>query len=372
MLFRSHFPFIVAFAYTRDESNHMADILLPEATDLESTQLIRMGGTKFIEQFWNYEGFGLRQKMVEPEGDQKDMSDIATELARRTGLLEKYNKAINRGAAGVALSGENYDFSLDVERPYESEEIWDAVCKSASAELSEGKEVHGLDWFKQEGFMFKPFPLLNWYLTPTMEDRGLRYELPYQERLMREGVQLGNRLHEHNIHWWDFQLTEYQALPKWKDFPAIWEENAAGEGETLEDYPFWLLTARSMQYAWGANVGIQMIREVAQNIAGHAGVIINTERAREMGIAEGDLVEIRSSLRATTGHAVLRHGIRPDTPLVLGQFDHWVTPFAKDLELPSLNSVTSLALSLTDSTGSTADRARVRLSKGAGPKRRET
>ncbi len=42
-------PFMVAFAYTLDESNYMADILLPDATDLESTQLIRMGGTKFVE-----------------------------------------------------------------------------------------------------------------------------------------------------------------------------------------------------------------------------------------------------------------------------------------------------------------------------------
>ena len=365
----SHFPFIVAFAYTRDESNHMADILLPEATDLESTQLIRMGGTKFIEQFWNYEGFGLRQKMVEPEGDQKDMSDIATELARRTGLLEKYNKAINRGAAGVPLSGENYDFSLDVEHPHSSEEVWDAVCKGASAELTKGEEVHGLDWFKEKGFMFKPFPLLNWYLTPTMEDRGLRYELPYQERLLREGVQLGNRLHEHDIHWWDFQLTEYQALPKWKDFPAIWEKNATNEGETLEDYPFWLLTARSMQYAWGANVGIQMIREVAQNIAGHTGVIINTERARELGIAEGDLVEIRSALRATTGHAVLRHGIRPDTLLMLGQFDHWATPLAKDFHMPSLNTITPMSLKLTDATGSSADIVRVGVTRLEGETR---
>ena len=30
---------------------------------------------------------------------------VATELAKRTGLLEGYNAAINRGAAGVSHSG---------------------------------------------------------------------------------------------------------------------------------------------------------------------------------------------------------------------------------------------------------------------------
>ena len=66
---------------------------------------------------------------------------------------------------------------------------------------------------------------------------------------------------------------------------------------------------------------------------------------------------------ATEGFAVLREGIRPDTVLMIGQFDHWATPYAKDLNLPSLNSVTSLALSLTDSTGSSADLARIRIRK---------
>jgi phenylacetyl-CoA:acceptor oxidoreductase len=40
------FPFIAAFAYTQDETNWYADLLLPEATDLESLQLYRVGGTK--------------------------------------------------------------------------------------------------------------------------------------------------------------------------------------------------------------------------------------------------------------------------------------------------------------------------------------
>jgi phenylacetyl-CoA:acceptor oxidoreductase len=69
----------------------------------------------------------------------------------------------------------------------------------------------------------------------------------------------------------------------------------------------------------------------------------------------------------TRGRAVLRQGIRPDTVLMIGQFDHWATPVAKDLKLPSLNSLTPLALSLTDATGSGADLVRVRLSKDTGP-----
>lgn len=82
-----------------------------------------------------------------------------------------------------------------------------------------------------------------------------------------------------------------------------------------------------------------------------------------MGLREGDRVEIQSVAGITRGKAVLREGIRPDTILMIGQFDHWATPYAKDLDLPSLNSVTSLSLSLTDATGSSADLARVSIRK---------
>jgi phenylacetyl-CoA:acceptor oxidoreductase len=98
-------------------------------------------------------------------------------------------------------------------------------------------------------------------------------------------------------------------------------------------------------------------------------VIINTEAARRLGIAEGDPVVIESVAGATEGHAVLRQGIRPDTVLMIGQFDHWATPFAKEFHRASLNSVTPLALSLTDATGSGADLVRVKVAKGRGARR---
>jgi phenylacetyl-CoA:acceptor oxidoreductase len=132
----------------------------------------------------------------------------------------------------------------------------------------------------------------------------------------------------------------------------------------------WALTARSMQYSWGANVGIPMINEVALNVAGHKGVIINRATAARLGVGDGDAVVIESLWAATRGRAVVREGIRPDTVLMIGQFDHWATPFAKDLKLPSLNTVQPLALELTDATGSTADIARVRVRKEGRPRRR--
>ena len=357
----ARFPFMVAFAFTRDETNHFADVLLPDALDLESLQLIRIGGTKFIEQFWDHEGFALRQPAGSLRGEAGDLTDIATALAERTGLLGPYNAAINKGALGVPLK----DFSLETTRVYKCEEIWDAACKAASAELSDGAEAHGLEWWKERGFATRPFPRTSWYLFPTLAAQGLRFEMPYQERLARIGAELEKRLHEKGMSWWDKQLAEYQALPVWKDFPGEWEAALVAMGGKSEDFPFWLLTSRSMQYAWGANVGMQMIKEVADNIAGHRGVIINTGKAETLGIREGQWVEIATPQASVRARAVLRQGIRPDTLLLLGQFGHWATPVAKDFGMPSMNKLAQMSVALTDATGSGADIVRVSVRKAA-------
>ncbi len=362
----ARFPFTVCFAYTLDETNHMADVLLPDCTDLEGLQLIRVGGSKYIEQFWEHQGFALRDPAAKPMGEARDFTWIATELARRTGLLEKYNTAINKGAAGVRLYGEGWDHSLAPDRAHSVEEIWDAECRAASAELTGGQAHDGLDWFREHGFRTKPFPKSRWYLYPAIKAKGLRFELPYQERLKRIGAELGARLHEAGITWWDKQLKEYEPLPHYQDLPGMWEQALEHASDvTIGDYPFWLLTARSMQYSWGSNVAIQMIREVAANIAGHGGVVMNPEAARRLGVDEGARVRVASPTGWTEAAVILRQGIRPDTLLMIGQFGHWKTPFASTDAPPSMNALTPMLLELTDATGSGADLVRVRVEKVA-------
>jgi len=358
------FPFTVAFAYTLDETNHYADLLLPEAMDMESTQLVRVGGTHFQENFWDQQGWALRQPVVAPCGETRDFTELATELAQRTGLLADYNRMLNAGAAGLPLRSASHDFSLDESRAHSVDEVWDAVCRAASVEVTDGAAQDGLAWFKQHGLRVRMFSTLSWYLYPRMLDLGLRFELPYQERILRTGQQLSNRLHEQGIHWWDRQLDEYAALPDWKDIGRLWDDVYRNSfSADPARYPFWLITARSMQYAWGGNVSIQMIREVAGNVAGHDGIIINGGRAGELKIGEGDLIEVSSPIGSVRGRAVLRQGIRPDTILMLAQFGHWKTPYAKDFGTPSLNALVPMSVDLMDGGGSSNDAVKVAVAR---------
>jgi phenylacetyl-CoA:acceptor oxidoreductase len=85
-----------------------------------------------------------------------------------------------------------------------------------------------------------------------------------------------------------------------------------------------------------------------------------------MGIEDGDRIEVRSPLNATEGRVVLREGIRPDTLLIIGQFEHWATPYAKDFDAPSMNALVPMLLDLTDATGSAADLVKVKVTRLRG------
>jgi len=358
-------PFTVCFGYTHDETNWFADVVLPESPDTESLQLIRVGGAQFIEQYWRHQGWAIRQPVVEkPVYDTMDMTEVTTRLASKVGLLDAYNEAINRGR-GIGISLEKFypDGVLNPSRTYGVEEIWDRACKAASLEASGGKVMHDLGWFKEHGAFLAPFPQDHWYLHTAMEEKGLRYELPYQERIMRIGRELGNRLHEMGVDWWEDQLAEYNPLPGWKDFPAIWEAVAAEQGKRPEDYDLWMLTTRSMQYAWGSTVSLPLIADVAANVSTHFGVVVNAGTARKQGIADGDEIWVESPLNRAKGRAICKQGIRPDVVLTTQQFGHWVTPVAKDLGTPNLNKLATTSIALTDATGSGADLVKVRIYK---------
>ena len=356
-------PFTICFGYTPDETNWFADVILPESPDTESLQLIRVGGAQFVEQYWRHSGWAIRQPVVDkPVYDTMDMTEITTELARRVGILAQYNEAINNGRGiGVSLRTFYPDGVLQPQRTYSVEEIWDRACKAASREASHGETTHDLAWFREHGAFLAPFTQENWYLHTAIVDKGLRYELPYQERMMRMGCELGNRLRDMGVDWWEAQLEEYAALPAWRDFPGIWEAMSSELGGDPADYPFWMLTTRSMQYAWGSTVSLPIIREVAANVTTHFGVVINAGSARRLGIAEGDEIWVESPVGKAKGKALVKQGIRPDVILTTQQFGHWVTPFAKGLRTPNLNKLVHTSLALTDATGSGADLVKVKV-----------
>jgi len=235
----------------------------------------------------------------------------------------------------------------------------------------------GLDWFKENGGFFGPFPKIGpgismgpmylrpWYLYPYFREAGIRFELPYQERLKRIGEELKARLHEVKITWWDEQVSEYQALPEWYDITQQHLDNVILKhlGKDPKEYPFWLMVTRSMQYAWGSNTGVPLMHEAAERVLGHTWVQMNAGAAKSLGIRDGDEVWFESAYDKMRGRVKLREGIRPDVILTTQMYGHRKTPFAKDLGLPNMNTIAPALEALTDESGGSKDHVKVKVYK---------
>jgi phenylacetyl-CoA:acceptor oxidoreductase len=115
---------------------------LPEATDLESVQMIRVGGTKFMEQFWDHKGVALRQPAVAAQGDTRDFSWVSTQLAKPHGSARRntttrsiaVRRVSPRSKARTTISA-----STPTKEHAVRKTIWDSVCRASTTSLSEGK-----------------------------------------------------------------------------------------------------------------------------------------------------------------------------------------------------------------------------------------
>jgi len=357
------FPFVVHLTYIIDETSWYADLILPDHTDLEGFQLMAVFSHHWYST-WEYYGYILKQPVVEPVHNTKDMTDIIVGVMEKLGLLKEFNAKINKGSGtGIPLSGEKYNFSLEVDKKYRVEEIWDRICKATTAMLSGGKEIHDLDWFKKNSIYLKKYPKLEKYLYYVMLKKGLRFEVPYQEKIRRVGEELGNRLHERGVRWWDKQLKEYSALPHVKDFSEEWDELYKKIGESPEKYDMWLITSRSTNLLWTGNVSDPKMLDAAGRALDFGGVVMNSKVARKRGIKDGDVVIVESPFGKKKSRVILREGQRPDVALLVGQLGQWKAPYAKDLVVPNVNDFTGLELEVLDAGGSSCDLAKVRIYK---------
>lgn len=361
-------PFYATFAYTVDETAWFADLLLPEDQELETLHIFPCGATNERENFWEYSGIIVKQPAVKRSFNTMNISDIATELSAKMGLLAEYNEALNNGAyLGMKLKGTPYELKADVK--YTAEEQYDRMCKLVT------RGEHGLDWFKETGGIFHPFQktgdgevhggfyMRPWYLIPAMRRKGIRFELPYQERLKRIGEELGARVHEKGIYWWDSQIEEYQALIHWQDTNKFLDQVAVRLNKNPEDYPLWLLTTHVMQYAWSSNAGVPIMMESSSRSVGGNWAQMNWKTAEKLGIRDGDDIWIESAYDRVKGRVSLRQGVRPDCVVTVGSFGQWVTPYARDFNIANLNHVSPAAVELTDEGGASKNHMKVRVYK---------
>ncbi|MDP2718580.1 MAG: molybdopterin-dependent oxidoreductase [Dehalococcoidia bacterium] len=333
-------PFIVSISYTYDEVTQLADIVLPDYTELERYDVLspdyRLGSGR------RFRGILLRQPIVEPPPNNRDISYIVTELADRIGFLDTYNNMIN-----IRFNITD-PYKLELNKKYEWVDIVDRMCKS----LTKGE--HDLEWFKEHGAIITPTTTEDQYNVHLhMVKEKIRYPVPYMDVVKTVGENLQANLAKVGVDWWS--TKEYVALPSY--LPSVLDT-------VPKEYDFYVTTSRLPQYSNASNNDCALHNEVMQQVPGQYEVLMNAGAARERGIKEGDEVWIESPIGRIKGAVGLSEGIRPDTLFMAGQFGQSVTPVAKDLAKLSVNAITPISYEWTDQvTGTMQSTIKVKVYK---------
>lgn len=317
-------PFLVAIAYVENEVTELADIVLPDHTDLEHCELAPLTRVAAMQ----FSGMALRQSVVEPLYNTMDISDILTELADRAGFLAKYNTRINEGL-GMGLE-EPYKLTLGKKYPWL--EIVDRQCRSNSG----GK--YDLEWFKKNGATLNRVGAEKQYdVYLEMSSKKIRYPLPYMELVKKTGEELKRNLTQVGVDWWP--TDEYLPLPTY--FPAVIEE-------LPKEYDFYVTRCQVMQFYRGSNVEIPWLIESAESVTGIGSIIMNANAAKDRGIKDGDEIWVESPVGKIKRRVKLIQGIRPDTLQIPGEFGHWATPVIKEKGWVGLSALIPIKYSWTD------------------------
>ena len=167
---------MVAFAYTLDETTPRrpaaarGDRPRKPAADPHRRLEVR------LEQFWDCTGFALRQPAVATAA-RRAITAIATELAQRTGSARQVKRVAQQGRRRRAAQGRAWDVSLAATSRIRRGHLGGRLPRR-ERRVDGGRESHGLDWFREQGFATKPFPRLKWYLYPTLVERACASSSP--------------------------------------------------------------------------------------------------------------------------------------------------------------------------------------------------
>ncbi|MBI3090598.1 MAG: molybdopterin-dependent oxidoreductase [Candidatus Tectomicrobia bacterium] len=291
-------PFIVSFDLFRTELSDLADIVLPDMSYLE--QLDSKPNYPFIFNLPGGMGdwcWAVRQPLIEPVAERRQMNQVLLELAERVGISEDINMALN------ALLKLQPPFTLKGSQQYSFAEVCDQHLKSNFGPR------HDLAWFKEHGVLSWPKKPQEVYWRPFVEVR-----VPiYWEYLKRVGDQARALAEPRGLH-----LPEefYDPLPTWLPCPGH-----ECSDEQFDLYGFYYrdtihTNSLTQENAW--------LDETAQLDPNSYYIAMNAETGKKKGLHDGDWVWMETVKgRRVRGRVHLTQGMHPEGLGIGGCAGHW-------------------------------------------------
>lgn len=271
-------PLVVSFSPYLDETSEHANLLLPDCTYLEKWFL------EPLEPSLGYPAVGLGQPIVDPLYDTRNIADVLIELGRAMGSSlaaampwGSFVEALQEQLKGLYRAGTGMPAGKTMET---FEEFW-AEMRSRAV------------WYDQ------PYEFGQW--ERVLATPSGKFEFSSQ-LLAERGAAVG------------VSFTAEELLPAYQP-PSF-------DGDESE-YPFFLRTFKPITYTerWGANIPwLQEIYGLHVQEKWDSWVELNPETAHELGIEDGERVQVESPYGSVELRARLWVGAPPKVvSMPLGQ-----------------------------------------------------
>jgi len=331
------FKFIVYFALHLDEQAELADVVIPEQHYLEKFEARFNPGEADVHPLSDYYFWRIRNPVVKPMGEARNILDVLLDIADRAGFLDETYRMMNL----------DYNlkkpYRLNPKQKYTLEEIYDRHAKSIF-----GPDI-GIEWFKKHGYYKVKRSLIERYPGPFIKPR-----FPvYFENILRAGKEVRRVADEIDLEW---DTNDYEANINWRPCPAY-------SKEPRED--FYAVNYRLLIHNGTYSAQIPWLNELAERHTNGYNILMNSKVAKQRGINSGDIIQLESQEGAVSGPVKLTEGIHPEVLGIPGAFGGWAKgrPIAKGKSV-HWNSLISIDMEHTSPlTGGLDSCVRVKVTK---------
>lgn len=299
--------FNVVIDIVMTETAWYGDVVLPDKTYLESWH---NAPAKTHPEMTGI--VAIRQPMTNPYNLEHNASSIIFELAKRVGFRDKYLENLNKG---WKLKEVQFKPGRDYTTEEQVEIIWTDKTKKDFA------------YAKEHGFVAKKLDVKGKYLhgvDPVFKGPGKPKFKLYADHFVGTYETVEKVVKANNITRIDLAKYKlaYSPIPtKEHAFPTPHRE--------AKDFPFYLITHKSMhRYQSGNTVNNVITNQALGSDLETNYVAINAATARQMGIKDGDTVQIETRVGKVGGTAKLTQGVRPDTLAVSYHYGQWSPGYA--------------------------------------------
>jgi anaerobic selenocysteine-containing dehydrogenase len=290
-----------------NETLEFADIILPEAHDLERYWLfpsnLAQGFIKPGQGDWYFQ---INQPVVEPPPGIKNWNDTMIEIADRLGILDEFNNRMNiRTGLGMVE-----ELSLKPKTRYSVGDITKRIAKMTA--MISGKEITA------DTFTVKD-PILNLgdktvkeaYAGPFMNPTA---KIPlYYEHFIDVGKKVEKVARENGLDFWD--VSHYNPMPEWRPCPAFEEDG--------REFDLFMSSSKVPLHYHTVSADNPWINDISTHNRLDYNVLLNTETAKKKGIKNGDIVCIESRVGKITGKVKVTEGVHPQVVGMLAMGGHW-------------------------------------------------